>query len=233
MTRETGEAMTKPQAAAAEGGHPLREWSQRARVTAVQSLRYSVFVTVMKRALPVAAIAIVVAVIAYSVIPRRQEKFSLFYRQSGTGADQLTMTRPRLTGTDAKGNPYTITVKEATQDPNDPHRASLKQVEADMQYDSGQNWASATAGDGFFDMDAGMLTLGQGISLYTDSGYELHTKAANVDLKKGLFQGEDKVTGQGPLGSFSADRFAIDRLDKHIRLDGHVHMTMYPKEARR
>jgi lipopolysaccharide export system protein LptC len=227
------QAIAEPLGAAAGARPSLRDWSQRTRATAVQSLRYSFFVTVMKRTLPVAVVVIVGAVIAYSVAPRRPDRVALNWQQLGAIHNDLTMTKPRLTGTDAKGNPYTITVAEAIQNPKDPHQVSMRQVEADMQYNGGQNWASATAADGFFDMDAGSLKLGGGISLYTDSGYELHTKSAHVDLKKSLFTGQEKVKGHGPLGNLSADRFQIDRLNKQIHLSGHVHMIMYPKKARR
>jgi lipopolysaccharide export system protein LptC len=227
------EAIAEPLGTAAGARHSLRDWTERTRATAGQSLRYSFFVTVMKRTLPIVVVVIVGAVIAYSVIPRHPEHVAVTWQQLGALHNDLTMTKPRLTGTDAKGNPYTITVEEAVQNPKDPHQVSLKQVEADMLYNEGQNWASATAADGFFDMDAGTLKLGGGISLYTDSGYELHTKSADIDLKKSLFTGRQKATGHGPLGILSADRFQIDRLNKQIHLSGHVHMIMYPKKARR
>lgn len=232
MMAERGrKAIAEPLAAA--GDHPLRDWTERTRATAVQSLRYSFFVTVMKRALPIAVVVIVGAVVAYSLAPRRQEHVAFTWQQLGAIHNDLSMTKPRLTGTDAKGNPYTITVEEATQNPKNTNQASLRQVQADIQYDSGQGWASATAADGFFDMDAGKLKLGGGISLFTDSGYELHTQSADVDLKKSIFAGKEKVTGHGPLGSLSADSFWVDRADKKIHLNGHVHMTMLPEKAKR
>ena len=37
------------------------------------------------------------------------------------------MIKPRLTGADAKGNPFVITADTAIQDANNPKRASLQQ----------------------------------------------------------------------------------------------------------
>ena len=99
-----------------------------------------------------------------------------------------------------------------------------------MQFDN-QNWMNATAKNGFLDADAGTLKLGGGIALFTDSGYELHTASVDVDLKKNIFQGQEKVTGHGPLGAVSADRFHFDRAKRHVTLSGHVYMTMYPKTS--
>ena len=222
--------LASPEAAAAE--HRLRDWSARTRSTALQALRYSRFVGVMKRALPIAAAAILAAVIAYSVVPRHQDRYSLATQRIGRLQNDLAMTNPRLTGTDARGNPFVITADAAIQDPTNRHRATLKRVQADMQFD-GLHWLNASAEAGLFDMDAGTLGLDGGIALYTDSGYELHTKSADADLRKNIFRGHEKVTGHGPLGSLSADRFQIDRLKRHLKLNGHVHMVMYPNKARR
>jgi lipopolysaccharide export system protein LptC len=224
------QALQPPEAAAKE--HPMRDWTERTRSTALQALRYSRFVGVMKRALPIAAVAILAAVIAYSVIPRGQDRFSLLNQRVGNLRNDLAMTKPRLTGTDARGNPFVITADAAIQDPNNRHRATLKQVQADMQFD-GLRWLNASANTGLFDMDTGTLKLSGGIALYSDSGYELHTKSADADLRKNIFWGKDLVTGHGPLGSLSADSFQIDRLKRHLKLNGHVHMIMYPKKAKR
>jgi len=220
--------LTPPQDAAA--GHRRGDWAARTRSTALDALRYTWFVAVMKRALPIAAAAILASVIAYSVIPRHQDRVSLTYQQLGRLKNDLAMTKPRLSGTDTKGNPFVITAEAAVQDSSNRHRATLKHVDADMQFD-GANWMNATAENGFFDMDAGTLKLSGGIALFTDTGYELHTNSADVDLKTNVFQGQEKVTGHGPLGAISADRFHFDRFKKHVTLSGHVHMTMYPKAA--
>ncbi len=210
--------------------HPLRDWTDRTRSTAMQALRYTRFVAFMKRTLPLAAAVIVAAVVAYSVVPRHPEGVSLGYQRMGKLRNDLAMLKPRLTGTDSKGNPFVITADAAIQDPVNRHRATLKQVEADLQLDK-QQWLNASAKAGFFDMDAGTLKLNGDIAVYTDSGYELHTQSADVDLKKNIFQGTDAVTGHGPLGWLRADRFWIDRLNKHMKLRGHVHMVMHPKKS--
>ncbi len=224
------EPLTKP-SAVTQYGHTAHDWAARTRNTALDALRYTRFVTVMKGILPAAA-AILVLAIVYYLIPHHNNGVALSYQRLGSIRNDLAMTKPRLTGTDDSGNPFTVTASAAIQDPKHPHRAELKNVQADMQFNGG-TWMNASAGNGFFDMDVGSLKLGGGISLFTDSGYELHTDSAHVDLKKNVFSGEHKVTGQGPLGSLSADSFRVDRLKKTINLDGHVRMKMYPKKVKR
>lgn len=208
----------------------LRNWSEKQRSTAVETLRYSYFVSWMKRLLPVGAVALIASVIAYWVIPRSQDKLSFTMQQSENLANDLTMTKPRFTGEDGKGNPFTVTAAEAVQDPRNHHRIKLKKVDADMQFDS-RSWLNATAASGTFDVDAGTLKLTGGLSLFTDNGYELHTDGADVYLRTNIVEGSQPVTGHGPLGSLRADRFHFDRLKRQVKLHGHVQMTMYPKRT--
>jgi lipopolysaccharide export system protein LptC len=225
-------ASAEPLSASQPPRSSIRDWSARQRTSAGQALRYSRFVVLMKRLLPIAAIALVASVIAYSLIPRAQDRFSVTMQKSGKLLGDLTMTKPRFTGTDGKGNPFTVTAEEAIQDPKSLHRATLRQVQADMQFDQ-ENWMNASAGRGVFDMDAGTLKLTGGIALFTDSGYELHTPSVDVFIRKNLLEGSAKVTGHGPLGKLSADSFRFDRTRRVVKLSGHVHMIMYPKKAKR
>jgi len=210
----------------------IRDWTERRRTTAVEALRYTRFVNWMKRLLPVAAIALLGSVIAYTIIPRHQDKMSVTMQQSGNVDNDLTMTKPRFTGTDGKGNPFTVTAAEAVQDPKNHHHVELRKVQADMEFEN-KSWLSASAARGAVNLDAGTLRLTGGLSLFTDTGYELHTENADVNLKANVVKGNDKVKGHGPLGSLSADSFQFDRAKRLVKLSGHVHMTMYPKQANR
>lgn len=201
----------------------------RQRLRAVDALRYSRFVSVMKGILPIAAVVLLASVVAYSVMPRQKDKY-VGVKQSGNLARDLTMTKSSFTGTDDKGNPFKITFAELVQDPNSRKRAELKQIDADMQFEN-QSWVSASAKHGWIDGDAGILKLDGGISIFTDNGYELHTDAATAYIKENILTGDVPVNGHGPLGRFRADRFHVDRMQKQIKLSGHVHMTLYPQKA--
>lgn len=210
----------------------LKGWTARTRTTALEALRYSRFVAFMKRALPFAATVIVASVVAYSLIPRHIEKMPVTYQTTGNLRHDLTMTKPRFTATDDQGNPFVVTAAAAIQDPKNRDRAELQDVDADMQFD-GNDWLNATAAQGFVDMGARTLKLTGGISLYTDSGYELHTNSADVDMKQNVVWGNEKIKGHGPLGAVEADAFHFDRLQRQVKLDGHVRMVMYPNKAKK
>ncbi len=209
-----------------------RDWTARTRDTAMGALRYSRFVLVMKRVLPIAAGLLIAAVIAYSLVPRQSEKLSLATGNWTIINNDLTMTKPRLTGTDRRGNPFVVTAEAAVQDSNNVRRATLRSIQADMTLDKNR-WLNATAAGGFIDMNMGTLALNGGIAIFSDDGYEVHTERADIDLKKGLFHGPVAVNGQGPTGTFRADNFDIDRDSGVLQLHGHVHMTIEPPAARK
>jgi lipopolysaccharide export system protein LptC len=208
-----------------------RDWSARTRDTALDSHQYTRFVSLMKRALPIAASVLIAAVLIFSFIPRQSDKITMAYKQLDRIDNDLSMIRPRLSGTDAKGNPFVVTADVAVQDAKNTKRARLKNIEADMSVDR-QRWINASAAGGLFDLTAGSLALMGGISVYSDSGYELHTKDGSVDLRSGVFHGRNEVTGQGPMGNFRADRFELRRATRQIFLDGNVRMTMYLQNSK-
>jgi len=207
-------------------GAARHDWSARARSTAMDALRYTQFVGVMKRALPTAAFAIIAAVLVFFFVARQPpaSHLAMNYQKLGASGGELAMIKPKLTGADAKGHPFTITAEAAIQDAKHPKRARLKQLEADIALDKG--WVNAEATGGFVDMDAGTLELNGGISVYSDAGYELHTKAASVDLNQGVVHGHNEVTGQGPSGTLRADQFHFDRAAGQLLLEGHVQMVL-------
>jgi lipopolysaccharide export system protein LptC len=182
----------------------------RTRTTVSEAKRYTKFVGVMKRVLLIAALALLAAVLAYSLQPRRKDRVAITVQKLGVVNNDLAMIKPRLTGTDAKGSPYVVTADRAIQDAKDTHRARLQNVEADLTTRTG-GWISISAPHGYLDANAHKLDLNGAIAMFTDSGYEAHTDLANIDLARGIVVGPHHVTGQGPLGTFVADRFRVEK----------------------
>ncbi len=209
--------------------HERGDWTARVRTTSMDALRYTQFVGVMKRALPAAAFAVIAAVLAFFFVARQPAKMSMTYARLDAIKNDLTMIKPHLTGADAKGNPFVVTAETAIQDIKNPKRARLEKVEADLTLPQ-NGWLNTNAASGVVDMLAGNMTLGGGIDVYSDSGYSFHTKAAWLDLKKGIVWGNDTVTGQGPMGTLKADRFHYDRGMHQLTLNGNVHMTLVGKK---
>jgi lipopolysaccharide export system protein LptC len=204
-----------------------RDWTARRRATAREAERYSRFVTIMKRALPLAAAALVAAVLVYAIQPRqeRSARVAMTFQRLGIVNDDLAMLKPRLTGADDQGDPYVVTADEAVQDKSDSKRATLSNVQGDVTLKDG-SWISTIAPRGVLDAKARRLALQGPIAVYSDSGYELHTTSASVDMRNAMIVGNNAVNGQGPFGIFRADRFRLDRHSRQVFLYGNVHMSI-------
>jgi lipopolysaccharide export system protein LptC len=201
------------------------DWSARVRSTAMEALRYSRFVTLMKRLLSLGAFLTIATVLAFFFVQRMPRQLQMSYEQLGRIENDLTMVKPRLAGADTKGNPFVITADSAVQDAHNPKKASLKNLEADLTVGQ-QNWINARAHTGMVDMNTGALELRGGIDVFTATGYELHTSSASANLKQSVIHGHEAVTGQGPQGTLRADEFHADRATNLLTLSGHVQMTL-------
>jgi lipopolysaccharide export system protein LptC len=210
---------------AADPHTPGFDFSARVRTTSVEAMRYSRYVALMKRLLSLGAFLIIAAVLAFFFVQRMPRQLQMSYERMGRIENDLTMVKPRLAGADSKGNPFVITADSAVQDANDPKKADLKNLEADLSLDK-QNWINARAKTGMVDMNTGQLELRDGIDMFTATGYELHSNSASANLKQNIIHGHEPVTGQGPEGRLRADEFHADRATNILTLSGHVHMTL-------
>jgi len=201
------------------------DWSARVRTTASEAMRYSRFVTVIKKVLAAGAFLIIFAVLAFFFFERQPRGLQLAYEKLGRVQNDLTMMKPRLTGADVKGNPFVITADRAVQDAHNAKKATLSNLEADLALDDG-DWLNARARRGMVDMGTGQLELAGGIDVYSGRGYELHSATASANLKQSVIHGHEQVTGQGPDGTLRADSFHADRATNLLTLTGHVHMTL-------
>ena len=201
------------------------DWSARVRTTTLEALRYSRFVARMKKLLSFGAFLTIGAVLAFFFVQRMPRQLQMSYEKLGRIENDLTMVKPRLTGADAKGNPFVITADSAVQDAANAKRASLKNLEADLALDN-HNWINARAHYGMVDMTSGQLELSGGIDVFTANGYALHSRSASANLKQSIIHGHDPVTGQGPQGSLRADEFHADRTTNILTLSGHVQMSL-------
>jgi hypothetical protein len=94
----------------------MRSWRTSPREAVHSAWRYSVFVKVMKGALPMTALALGVAVLGYVLQPREGNKVALTFEQLDRVDNDLAMLKPQLTGTDDDGRPFKVTAATAVQD---------------------------------------------------------------------------------------------------------------------
>ena len=202
-----------------------REWRISPRATLISARRYSVFVKFMKGALPIAALALGVAVLAYALQPRDLGRMALTFERLGRVEGDLAMIKPRLTGVDNDGLPFVITASRATQESRGSDRVRLEDVGADISLKDGTA-LHVTAGQGVVDTKTHVLEVSGGMHITSQDGYDAKTQSAVADLRAGTVHGEHGVDAEGAMGHVRADRFALNRDSKQLKFDGHVHMII-------
>ncbi len=202
-----------------------REWRISPRATLLSARRYSVFVKFMKGALPMAALAIAVAVLVYALQPRDIGRMAMTFERLGRVEGDLAMIKPRLTGVDNDGLPFVITALRATQEGRGSDRVRLEEVGADISLKDGTA-LHVSAGQGIVDTKTHILQVSGGMRIVSQDGYDARTQSAVADLKAGTVHGEHGIEAEGSMGHITADRFALNRDTKQLKFDGNVRMVI-------
>jgi len=223
---ETGEGATRLRPARAAGAYP------RPRGPARPQSRYSYFVTLMKVALPLGAIALLAVILSYSGVFESDDRLDVAFREIETRPDDLRMVSPRIAGVTREGRPYVISADNATQDANRPNFVVLENISAEMKRDEAagmeSEWITLTAAGGLLDSESQTLELTETIDIATAQGYAFHGSQATVDFEAGTVTSDHEVTGEGPLGTLRADRMTADHTGRVMRFEGRVKLLIHP-----
>lgn len=199
-----------------------------ARSSEPRQSRYSRFVSVMKIALPIAALVLLGTVLTYSGLFDSSDKLDVAFREIDRAPADLRMVSPRVAGVTSEGDPYVVTADNATQDPSYPNYVTLENLQADLKLDADKEWMSLSAPGGRYDSETQMLDLSNRVDVFTTWGYEFHGEEATIDFGQGKLTSGKEVKGHGPLGTLRADSMSADRKQQVLRFDGNVKMLILP-----
>jgi lipopolysaccharide export system protein LptC len=202
-----------------------REWRISPRATLLSARRYSVFVKFMKGALPMAALALGIAVLVYAIQPRDTGKLAMTFERLGRVEGDLAMIKPRLSGVDDDGLPFVVTAARATQEARGSDRVRLEDVAAEVSLKDGTA-LHVTAAQGVVDTKTHVLEVSGGMRMLSADGYDVRTVAAVADLRAGTVHGERGIDARGAFGHITAQNFALNRESRQLRFSGNVHMVI-------
>jgi len=194
------------------------------RATLETIRRYSIFVSFMKGALPVAALGLGIAVFAYALQPRDTNRMALTFERMGKVENDLAMVMPRLTGVDDEGFPFVVTAASAVQEERGSDKVRLEDVDAEITLKEGGIHVEAARG--LVDTRTHQLEVSGGIRVTSDDGYDARTPAAKADLKAGTVRGDNGIEATGAFGRITADRFTMNRTTQQLRFTGNVRMLL-------
>ena len=177
----------------------------------------------LKIALPLAAAGLIAAIFAFpsgGVRGLRMEGVEV-------GGDGLRLERPRFSGADAEGRPFTVEAEWALPDAPDPQRVELGPLRGEATPEAGRR-ATLVAGGGLLRVPEETLRLVGGVALTTSDGWRLRADRAEADLDSGALVAEGSVRGEGPEGALAARSLRAERGEDGyvLRFEGGVRLTL-------
>jgi lipopolysaccharide export system protein LptC len=186
-------------------------------------------VGVLRWALPAVAALLIGVVMAWpQVADRGAGLIAPMFAPHNDGSDAvMRMHQPRYAGQTKDAEPFEVTAAAAALDPFAPELVHLERPAADIAA-SGPRDIHLAAAAGIYDRDRGRLDLSGGIAVTTSDGYRFDTPSASVNFERGRVVGREPITGAGPAGTLSAQRFEFEDGGEVLRFKGRVRMTWNP-----
>jgi lipopolysaccharide export system protein LptC len=189
--------------------------------------RYSRIVRWLRIILPLAALALLLAVF---LLPR--ELLVGRIGLSGLSFDPgqgLRLESPRFSGTTPDGQPFAVTADWALPDAPDPTRIDLGPLAGEFVVEPGQT-VRLTAEAGEYRPKDGLLSLDGGVVVTTSDGYRMTAARARADIDARTLRVEGPVAGEGALGRIEADSMRAVQRDgeNHVWFEGNVRVRIVP-----
>ena len=198
---------------------------RRNRVTLAAIARRSALVTYSKKLLPVAAVALLVALGLAPSWHSGGSKNRVTYHVGNTPVDNTSrMQGARYHGLDQHGEPFTVTAGNAVEQGAD--NVALTQPVGDITLKSGA-WLELKSNTGMFNQKSQTLNLAGNVTLYRNDGTTVTTTKAAINLQSGNAHGTEPTDVQGPFGTLHSDNgFILANRGAEITFNGPATLTL-------
>jgi len=179
-------------------------------------------VQLLKFGLP-AVVGIILAFLALVPLEQRKEvSFLLDKNKVERANERLKVEAAQYRGNDELGRPFVLDAGSALQaNSRDPH-VQIADISARLQLDEGP--AQIRADRARYNMNENRADVLGPVNFRTTDGYNLTTRDVTVDLRDRSLQSQNRVDGQTPLGTFSADRMMADLPERKVVLEGRARL---------
>ncbi len=188
-------------------------------------------VTVLKVALPLAALGLLATIVVWPLTSAREFSFLLSKDKVAMAKDRLRLDHAVYRGQTAKGQPFVIKAGGAVQRSSAVPVVELSDLAATLAMDDGP--ARVTAPSGRYDMDNDRLNIAGPVRVDGDAGYTLDSEGVEVSLIQRTVKTDAPVSGTLPLGTFRSDSLRADIAGRVVLLEGRAHLHILGRSARR
>jgi len=196
-------------------------WEPRRALTLSAARRRTAFVRVLRFAF-IAGIFALLALLAVQLFLGASSGPAIPDEAVST---DVRMVNPRITGRDENLTPYALTADVAIRRrDNADGLTELERPRLDYDFlNTGANASEVLAQTGTFDPTNRILDLYSDVNLNTDNGYSFASQHARIYLREERVVGEMPVTGSGPVGTITAERYEIHEGGNRVIFEGNVH----------
>jgi lipopolysaccharide export system protein LptC len=209
--------------AATRAGRILGSAAKRRVPSAGRIARRRWLVAIVKRFLPLVALAILASIAFWPEIVRDADRARISYRRGGLEPKSGEIVAPRYHGIDDHNRPYTVTASAAKQ--NGPERVDMTNPKGDVVLANG-DWLMVQSREGVYMQHTGQLDLSGDVTVYRDDGTTMQTSAAAVDLKAGAAASAEMTHTEGPFGILDAQGFSVTDSGNVVQFTGPGHLIL-------
>lgn len=173
------------------------------------SVRYTSFIRRMRLFLPLVAVCIIVALMAW---PDRQSTIAILeesQKESLQSIRKNELSSPKFESVDSKNQPFTITAERAVQADNNENILLLERPLGELQLNTGGR-VTLQSESGKYWQEQEQLELENEVALKNSDGYTLNTARLDIDMNAGTAKSETDVSGFGPAGTLMAKGLEAD-----------------------
>jgi lipopolysaccharide export system protein LptC len=192
--------------------------------------RHDRAVAIARVALP-SLVGALAAVLAIAPLTKRVEvSFVLAKDRVAMATERMRVTSARYRGQDDKGQSFVLNAGSAVQPSSKDPVVQINDLSAEL--DGATSIATITAPRARYNLDAETLDVNGPIVFQTSDGYRLATSNVAADLNTRMVQSASPVTGQMPLGRFSAGNMKADLNARIVTLGGRARLHIDQGAAR-
>ncbi len=181
------------------------------RMTPESRKRRLVWVRLLRRALPIAAVTALAAVVGQVGWRSLQ---SVVASAPAASENIVRMVNPQFSGAGRDGSQYLLTAQSGVRDPGDAARILLEKPVVTVTR-NGAAGAHTISQRGVFREDTQALTLEGNVQVEQAGGFQFVANSAVIDTSTGKVIG-GAIRGQGPSGAVKSDSYSVT--DKGDRL---------------
>ncbi len=186
--------------------------------------RHDRLVRTTKVVLPILIVALLV-VLAIAPFDRRGDVSFIFDKNKVDAAhERMRVEAARYTGTDDKGQKFSILAERAIQPTSDRPIVDIMGMRAQLDLERGP--LSIVAPRGSYNLDEQKVAITGPVRVTGPDGYRLETRDVGLDLKNRNLASRGRVVGDMRLGRFEAGRMTADLGTREVVLSDGVRLNI-------